>query len=132
MLSQRTPIAPLTFLDITPADAQDQSNYTEHYQTFVRPTLEYVSIIWDPGIIYKFANENRIPFSFSDLRTKNEFVFKSKVRKTNSFFVFAFRKLRPHCYFGWRVKVGSFSGILWSHWWRFENKLAEIASAMGV
>ena len=48
MLSQRKPIAPLSFLDITPAGATDQSNYTEYYQTFVRPTLEYASIIGDP------------------------------------------------------------------------------------
>ena len=48
MLLQIKPIAPLSFLDITPADAQDQSNYTESYQTFVRPTLEYTSITWDP------------------------------------------------------------------------------------
>ena len=37
--------------------------------------------------------------------------------------------LRSHCHFGWPVKIGSFGGILRSHWQRFENKLAEIASA---
>ena len=72
-------------------------------------------------------NEKRIRFSFfvfiSEIRkTKNE------KRKTNSFFVFAFRMLRSHCHFGWPVKIGSFGGILRSHWQRFENKLAEIAS----
>ena len=66
-------------------------------------------------------NEKRIRFSF--------FVFKSEVRKTKneivfrfSFFVFAFRMVRSHCHFGWPVKIGSFGGILRSHWQRFEEK----------
>ena len=41
--------------------------------------------------VFKFENEKRIPFSF--------FVFKREVRKTKNEFVFAFRKLRPHCHF---------------------------------
>ena len=51
--------------------------------------------------VFKFANEKRITNSF--------FVFKVEKRIRFSFFVFAFRLLR-------------------SHWQRFENKLAEIAS----
>ena len=75
-------------------------------------------------------------FQICERKTDNEFLFrfsfsnlKNEKRKTNSFFVFAFRMLRSHCHYGWPIKIGSFGGILRSHWQRFENKLAEIASA---
>ena len=49
MFSQRKPIAPLSFLDVTPANAQDlKTSQLILLSTFVRPTLEYASIIWDP------------------------------------------------------------------------------------
>ena len=80
------------------------------------------------------------PFSFSNLRTKNEFLFrfqicerktnsffvfkfanekqktnscfvKSKVRKTKNEFVFTFRMLQSHRHFRCPIKVGSFGGI---------------------
>ena len=56
--------------------------------------------------VFKFANENRITNSFFVFKLANEkripfsfFVFISEVRKTKNVFVFAFRKLRPHCHF---------------------------------
>ena len=49
-----------------------------------------------------------------------------KTPKTNSFLFFAFRNLRPYSHFGYPVKVGSYGGILWSHWRHFENKLAVV------
>ena len=67
-------------------------------------------------------------FQICERKTNSCFVFKSEVRKTKNEFVFAFGMLRSHCHFGWPVKIGSFGGILRSHWQRFE-KLAEIVSA---
>ena len=101
-------------------------------------TIKYGSVYipFFSFFVFKFANEKRITNSFfvfrfqiCERKTNSFFVFKSDVRKTNSFFVFAFRMLRSHCHFGWPVKIGNFGGILQSHWQRFENKLAEIASA---
>ena len=91
--------------------------------------------------VFKFANEKRITnflfvFRFQIGKTDNEFLIrfsfsnlKNEKRKTNLFFVFAVRMLRSHCHFGWPIQIGSFGGIIRSHGQRFENKLAEIASA---
>ena len=51
-------------------------------------------------------------FQICERKTDNEFVFrfsfsnlKNEKRKTNSFFVFAFRMLRSHCHFGWPLNL---------------------------
>ena len=72
--------------------------------------------------VFKFANEKRKINWFFVFKFANE-------KQTYSVFDFAFRMLRSHCHIEWPVKVGSFGGILRSHWQRSENKLAETASA---